>query len=493
MKKYDVLIVGGGVIGCALAYTLSRYDLRVGVLERAPEVGMGTSKANTGLVHSGFHVDPNSLRGKLNLEANPLFDELAKNLSIPFHRLGSLVLAFNEQEADYLEKARQEALSYGVPGLKWVDREWLRKEEAHINPEVLGGVYAPTGGIVCPFEMTLAMAQNAALNGVDFFFEHEVTGWLEEGGKLKGVKTSKGVLLCAYGVNVAGLGARKLMILSGEEVVEEKIRQGQYILYDREYPLQVKHTLFPVPTPVSKGIIVTPTVHGNLMVGPNAQDIDHPSDVSTSREGLEEVLQGGRLLLPALDTKQVIKLYSGNRAVLGKDFFLQPSQKVFGLIHGGGIQSPGLTAAPRLGQVLARMLFDMGLPQKPRESYEEGRKAPVMFAHLTEEEQTFLIEEDREYGQVICRCETVTRGEVRDAILSPLGARTLDGIKRRTRAASGRCQSGFCHPRLLALLSHYTGVDPLQITWGEKGSEVLSARSKDLLRRGGVTLESSGG
>ena len=487
MQKFDVIIVGAGVVGCAIARELSRYRLRIAVLEKEVEIGQGTSKGNTGLIHSGVNADPATLSGRLNLEANPLFDQLTDELAVPFDRNGSLVLAFSSEDRQALLNSLEEARTNGVQGVRWLNREQLLEKEKTVNPEALGAIYAPRGGIICPFEFTLALAQNAAGNGVVFRTGCRVHKTITEEGRVVGVETDQGFFQGDYLVNAAGLSADEMNCVR-EEGIRIKARRGQYLVYDRVYPVQVKHTLFPRPTPVSKGIIVTPTVHGNLMIGPDAEEIEDKSSLETTREGISRVIVGAKKLVPALDTSDIIRMFSGNRAVAGDDFIIRPARRTRGLILAAGIQSPGLTTAPRIAGLIKEILQDLGLNMEEKDDFQARRPVPVRPGTMDYKERAELISRDSDYGQIICRCEGITRGEIREAIRAPLGARTIDGIKRRTQAASGRCQSGFCGPRLLELLQEYAGIDPLQASLRGGSSQLLKYHSKELLLKAGEGL-----
>ncbi len=479
---YEAAIIGGGVVGCAIARELSQYEIRTVLIEKELEVGAGTSKANTGLIHSGLNVQAGTWRGKLNLQANPMFDSICQELDIPFQRIGSLVVAFNQEEERELKKAMERGKAQGVD-LRWWHGDKVRAQEPHLNTEIVGAAYAPAGGIICPFELTLALAQNAQINGVDFLLGSCCQGLKPDGEKID-IKTSRGMIKADFVINAAGLYGDEIARTALDYSFTITPRRGQYYIYDKEMDLQINHTIFPMPTRRSKGIIITPTVHKNLMIGPNVEDLGEKNCLDTTEEGLEEVFKGASKLVPGLSKEGIIKEFAGNRAVAGDDFFIDVSPVMKGLIHVAGIQSPGLTAAPAIAMVVSQILRDQGLKMEKKSGYERGRPKVVRFSKLTYEEKNQLINKDPAYGHIICRCEMVSEGEVRDAISGVLGAITLDGIKRRTRAASGRCQSGFCNPRLLGLLKKYGELNPLKISWSGPGSEIVRAYSKDYLLQG---------
>ncbi len=488
MQKFDVVIVGGGVVGCAIARELSRYKIKVILVEKENELGCGTSKANTGLIHSGVNVKRDSIKGRLNLEANPLFDKLTSQLNIPFSRNGSLVVAHNRDDRQVLLHSLQEARENGVKGVRWVDRDELLQQEPAINPDTYGAIFAPTGGIICPFEFTLALGQNARENGVVFSLENRARKLLIENGRVAGLETDKGTIKASFVVNAAGIFADQLNAEENNEGIKIKARRGQYLVYDREYPVKIKHTLFPRPTEISKGIIVTPTIHGNLMIGPNAEQVEGKNALETTEEGIEEVLKGAKKLVPGIDNRGIIRMFSGLRAVADSDFVIKPAEKTKGLVLAVGIQSPGLTATPKIGEVVGELLQEIGLKLSAKSDFQPERPSGIKTGEMDYEKRDNLVEKDRDYGQIICRCEGITRGEIRDAILSPLGAVTIDGIKRRTRAASGRCQSGFCGPRLIELLREFAGISPLKATLRGGESRILKFRSKELLLEAGEDI-----
>ncbi|MCM1027203.1 MAG: NAD(P)/FAD-dependent oxidoreductase [Roseburia sp.] len=469
----DIIVIGAGVTGCAIARELARYDWAVTVLERASDVCEGTSKANSGIVHAGFDARPGTLKAKLNVEGNARMEALSKELDFPFQRNGSLVLCLDEKERPGLTRLYEQGQKNGVKGLRIVEREELKSLEPNLSDEAVAALYAPTGGIVCPFGLTIALAENAAVNGADFQLNTEVQGIERTEGGYR-VTTNRGVLESKVVVNAAGVYADRFHNMVSEEKIRIIPRKGEYCLMDKKAGGFVKRTIFQLPTKYGKGVLVTPTVHGNLLAGPTAIDVEDPESLNTTREGLDDLLRRASLSVNGLPSRQVITSFAGLRAHEEKDDFLlgQPADAP-GFFDAAGIESPGLTCAPALGEYLASLVAEY-LPARRKESFTAVRKGIPSMALADEEERRRLIRENPLYANVVCRCELVTEGEILDAIHRPLGATTVDGIKRRTRAGMGRCQAGFCLPRTVEILSRELGVDPGEIRKNNKGSEYLA-------------------
>lgn len=494
--KADIVIIGGGVTGSAIARELARYNLNIVLLEKEDDVAMGTSKANSGIIHAGYNADARTLKGKLNVKANPMFDKLTDDLKVPFKRIGSLVIGFNEKDLQVLKREKENGERLGVKGLEIIQGERLFVIEPNLNPDAKYALYAPTAGIISTYEFTIALADNAVINGVKVLLETEVVDLVAEGSKITGVKTNRGEIKTQVVINAAGLYSDKIAAMSGDDSINIRPRKGEYHLLDKNWGNFVNHVLFPIPSKVSKGILVTPTTHGNLLLGPNSQDVDERNDPATTVSGLDEVYSGARKLVPGLSRSDVITSFSGLRAVAeDEDFIIGPSNKVRGLIHVAGIQSPGLTSAPAIAELVVELVKEAlgevapGKEIHLKEDFQETLPTPVIFNKDYEtgnlEGWQKLVKEDPDYGEVICRCERVTKGEIIRAIHRPVPARSLDAIKRRTRAGAGRCQGGFCGPRVVEILSKELGISPLEVTKKGAGSEILKARSKELIRRAG--------
>lgn len=474
----DVVIIGAGVVGCSIARELSRYDLQIQVLERASDVCEGTSKANSGIVHAGFDAHPGTLKAKMNVAGNEKMEALSRELDFPFQRNGSLVLCFAEKDRDKLEKLLEQGIANGVKELRIIEKEELRQMEPDISREAVAALYAPTGGIVCPFGLTIAMAENAAVNGVEFKLETQVFSVKRKENHYL-VTTSRGEVECLAVVNAAGVYADTFHNMVSGRRLHIIPRKGEYCLLDKKVGNYVHSTIFQLPTVYGKGVLVTPTVHGNLLIGPTAADIEDKEAVSTTGEGIADVQKRAALSVEKLPTKQIITSFAGLRAhEEGGDFVLGGPEDAPGFFDAAGIESPGLTCAPALGEYLAGLVAER-LKAEKKENFVAARKGIPNMALASEEERKKLIAENPAFADVVCRCELVTEGEILAAIHRPVGATTLDGVKRRTRAGMGRCQAGFCSPRTVELLARELNRDMAEITKNEKGSEFLTGYIKN--------------
>ena len=500
MKRYDVIIIGAGVSGCAVARELSRKERKIAVLERASDVCEGTSKANSGIVHAGHDAQTGTLKAKLNVLGNRKMEALSKELDFPFRRNGSLVLCFDRAALPKLEELKARGERNGVSGLEILTPEQVWRLEPGISKDIVGALYAPTGGIVCPFGLNIALAENAAVNGVEFYLNHPVTDIrrCEDGGcretrnddtrDTQYVITAAGEEFAApIVINAAGVHADIIHNMVSDRKIHIIPRRGEYCLMDKKCGNLVSATVFQLPSELGKGILVTPTVHGNLLVGPTAEDISDKEGVDTTASGIARVMEMGGRSVSELDGRQVITSFAGLRAHLtadGKvisDFLIQETEDAKGFFDVAGIESPGLSAAPALGEYVAEMV-NRAYPAPDKKNFISQRKGIRNMAEAGDAERKELIASNPAYANVICRCELVTEGEIVDAIRRPVGAATLDGIKRRTRAGMGRCQSGFCSPKTLEILARELGADPSIITKSGGESRILTGYTKDSFR-----------
>lgn len=439
---YDVVIIGGGVTGTAVARELSRYEIKICVVEREEDVCCGTSKANSGIVHAGYDAEIGSLKAKLNVRGNEIMGSLSEELDFPFQRCGSLVICREDDDFSKLQELYERGVKNGVKDLKILNKQEVLELEPNITDDVSAALYAPTAGIVCPFGLNLALAENAYENGVEFRFDTEVK-MIQKTEAGYTLETNQGVLYARCVVNAAGVYADQFHNMVSEKKIHITPRRGDYCLLDKTTGNHVGRTIFALPSRLGKGILVTPTVHGNLLLGPTAIDTKDKEGCNTTQAGLEEVLRKAELNVKNLPLRQVITSFAGLRAHEDSgDFIIGEVEDAEGFIDCAGIESPGLTSCPAIGEMVAKILKEkMGLEEKS--DFVSRRKGILDPKTLSMEERNDLIKEHPAYGNIICRCEMISEGEIIDAIKRPLGAKSLDGIKRRTRAGMGRCQSGF--------------------------------------------------
>lgn len=475
---YDAVIVGGGAVGCAVARWLSRYRLRICLVERGEDVCVGTSKANSAICHAGFDAPAGSAKARFNVEGSRMMEALSRQLDFPYRRCGVLVLCFDETDIPRLEELKRRGEQNGVEGLAVLDREALRRQEPRVSPEAAAALYAPTSAIICPFGMTIALAENAAANGCEFRFDAEVRHIRREDGHFL-LETSQGVLESRVVISAAGVHGDVLH----DQLCETKLsivpRRGEYCLLDRRDGELVQHTIFQLPSAMGKGVLVSPTVHGNLLVGPTAEDQNDKDCTATTAAGLRRVTETAARSVPDLPMRDVITSFAGLRAHLdgGDDDFIV-GESADGFFEAVGIESPGLSSAPAIGRYLAGLAAEKLRAAKKDDFLPERRDIPRP-REMDLAARQALIEKDPAYATVVCRCEQITEGEIREAIRR--GARSLDGVKRRVRAGMGRCQGGFCTPRVLELLHEELGVPMAELTKGGGDSRLLTGRTKEVL------------
>lgn len=490
---YDVAIIGAGVIGSAIARELSRYQIHACVIEREEDVCCGTSKANSAIIHAGFDATPGTLKARLNVRGNEMMDTIAKELDVPFTRNGSLVVCTKDQDRSGLDKLMEKGSANHVPGLRILEREELIKMEPNLSDDVTCALYAPTGGIVCPFHLTMAFAENAYDNGVSFYLNTEVTGITRsENGYCIKVNRKEGVcsgtpldpgthtIETKAVVNAAGVYSDVMNNMVSGQKLSITARKGEYMLLDKSAGAHVSHTVFQLPGKMGKGVLVTPTVHGNLLVGPTATDIDNKEGVNTTADGLDYLGKTAALSVKDLPLRQVITSFAGLRAhETQNDFIIGELADAPGFFNAAGIESPGLSSAPAIGEMVAGMIAEKyALEKNP--DFCATRKGILRPETLSLEERNALIRKQPAYGNIICRCEMITEGEIIDAIHRSLGARSLDAVKRRTRAGMGRCQAGFCSPRTMEILEREVPMSMFEITKNGGKSKFVVGQNKEI-------------
>lgn len=474
---FDVIVIGGGVIGGLILRELTKYQLNVCLLEKSSDVAMGESKANSGIVHAGFDAAIGSLKAKFNVEGNKMMEGVCADLGVKFRRNGSLVVAFSEEDFKTLKDLKFRGEINGVEGLEIIDQGRLREMEKNISDEAIAALYAPTGGIVCPYELTIASIGNAMDNGAILKTDFTVTAIEKtENGYL--VKSEDGQEVCAkLVINCAGLHSGKIAEMVGDTDIQIGARKGEYILLDRESGDFVSHTLFFTPTKLGKGILVTQTVDNNILLGPTAEEGNDSTE--TSANGLAFVIEKARKMCKNVPLFNTITSFAGVRAFSDRhDFIIEESKVAKGVIHCAGIESPGLTSAPAIAKYVVEMLVGGMVVLEKNEAFNGTRTPDYFFKHLTMEEKNEMIKKDPSYGKIICRCEQVTEGEILRAIRENPPAKDIDGVKRRTRSGMGRCQGGFCQPYVAELIAKERGMSLTNVTKNGKGSALLTGVTK---------------
>ncbi len=475
---YDIVIVGAGVTGCMTARALSKYNLKIALLEKCNDVAMGATKANSGIVHAGFDASEGSLMAKMNVKGCAMMPETTKKLNVPYKNNGSLVVAFSAEEDEHLKSLLQRGINNGVPELKILSKSELLKLEPNLSNEATSALYAPTAGIVCPYELTIAAAECAVSNGVEFIRNCEVKAVKTAEDKLT-LETTQGEIEAKYVINAAGVFSDDLARMAGDDTISITARKGEYFMLDRSVGDTVSHTIFQCPSKMGKGILVSPTVDGNLIVGPTAEDIDDKSNVATTNSGLNDVRKYAVKSVPSVNTRNAITSFTGLRAhAAAHEFIIGISEKNSRLINAAGIESPGLSSAPAIAEYIEDIIKGIFTDATVKADYDDTREAPVRFRHMTDEERAELIKTNSAYGRIICRCETITEGEIIDAIKAPAGARDVDGVKRRTRAGMGRCQGGFCGSKVVEILARELGCEINEITKFGGNSNILFDKTK---------------
>ncbi len=472
------MVIGAGIIGCGIARELSRYQLKVALVDKESDICRGTSRANNGMIHSGNNPQPGTLKAKHNVAGNQLYSEWAKELKFPFERIGAWMTARNKDQIESLEELMEKGAKNGVSDLELItDQKRLKDEEPNLMG-IIAAVNAPTTGMVMPHLVVVALAENAVTNGVELILDTKVTGIDIETGQVKVIRTDKGNIETRAVVNAAGLYADSVANFAGLDSFKIMPRKGQYIVLDKDC-CPVNRLIYPAPTKTSKGIGILPTTDGNLLLGPNAEDIEDKEDLSTTAEGIRYILEQTKLICPSIDESKIINNFAGIRAVADTDDFILGPTEIKGFFQAAGIQSPGLTSAPSIAKELAGSISKYLKVQEKKDFKAENEYKP-RFARASLDEKKQLVHKDKRYGRIVCRCEEVTEYEVIQAIHSVIPVRTLDALKTRLRVGMGRCQGGFCTSRLLEILGRELNIPVENLTIRGSGSEILASK----LRKG---------
>ena len=478
MQKFDVLIIGAGVTGAMIARNLSKYDIKVALLDKENDVGNLTSNANSAIVHSGYDPVPGTNKAKFNVLGNKMFDQICEELDVSFYRVGSLTVALYDEQLKLLKDLEQRSKENGVE-VRLLSGEEVKKLEPNINPEVKGALLAPTAGIVDVFNFVVHAVENAVDNGVELFLNEEVKSITKDGGYYR-VKTQKEEFLSKVVINAAGCFADKIAEMV--EPIDWKItpRKGEYFVLDHYKEGLVNHVIFPLPSEKGKGILVTMTTSGNYLVGPSSELVDDPADYQTDPPTLKEVRRQASEMVPSIPFNQVIRVFAGNRPTCTRhDFVIEYSKADKNFINVGGIESPGFVSSPAIGEYVVEQLVRPILSLKEKSNYNPSvRKYHRLYNAMKENDFKFVNEHDN-YSEIICNCEKVTLGEILDVLSRSVPPHSIKALKRRTRAGFGKCQGGFCQPRVLLILAKYYGVSPLEISYDGEFSPILLKKIKE--------------
>ena len=475
---YDIAVIGAGIIGTSVARELSRYSLRIALIEKDNDVANGTTKANSGIIHAGYDAKPGSNKAKYNALGNPMFDELCEELAVPFKRIGSLVIALNSQDMEKVEELYNRGLANGIPEMRILGRSEVRKMEPNLNDEVVGALHAPTAGIIDPWELAIALAENATENGVELLLNHRVTA-IEKLTDGFDIRTSASGIEARYVINCAGVYADEINNMAAAPYFQITPRRGQYFVLDKNTGSLVNSVVFQCPGKMGKGVLLTSSVHGNLLIGPDSEVLDDKDNVETAAHRLLLIKEAAARTATGIPFNTMIKTFAGLRASPStRDFIIEESKETAGFINVAGIESPGLTAAPAIAEEVVRLLKATAGELKKRDDFNPLRKKVIRFMELKDHERAELVRKNPAYGRVICRCENVTEGEIIDVINRKAGATTVNSIKRRVRPGMGRCQGGFCAPKVMEILARELGRDMQEIVNEGKESYILSGTTK---------------
>lgn len=479
MQKTDVLVIGAGAVGCAIARELVKYRLNVIIVDKNADVGGKASKSNSAIIHTGYDASPGTLESELVVAANPMYDKIASDLDVPFSRIGAILPAINDEQFEKLPMLKEKAFKNRVYDIDYLSAEEIRKMEPSITSEVRGGLFIPRESIIDPFLLVVGYAENAMLNGASILLDTKVTGIKTENGIVRGADTSRGFIEARYIINAAGLFCDEIASFVGKSDYYVNPRKGQFYILDKNTDVKVNHIVLPIPTKLTKGKLMCPTIHGNMLVGPTAEDGTDKEDASTNKEGLDSIALDVKKLIPNVNLRDTITQFAGlrpNRNPEGLHIDVYDDLKNY--VNISGVRSTGLTGSSAIARYVVQLLRAIGLDAEPNWYFNPIHKGIPRFCEMSLVEKEAIIKEDPLYSNVVCRCETVTEGEIVRAIHSPIPAKSVDAIKRRLRAGMGRCQGGFCGPKVIEILARELGIPEEEVKKGEMGSDMLVGRVK---------------
>lgn len=477
MIETDILVIGAGAVGCAIARELTKYSLKVLVVDKNEDIGGEASKSNSAIIHTGYDASPGTLESELVVAANPMYELLTKQLDVPYKKVGAILPAFTDEQFEQLPALKEKAFKNRVYDVEYLTSEELLKMEPNLSPDVKAGLYIPRENIIDPFLLVVAYAENAYANGAKFLLNTKVTGIKMDGDRVVGAETTSGDIKASYIINAAGLYCDDIASMVGKNDYIVQARRGQFYILDKNTDCKVNHIVLPIPTQVTKGKLMCPTVHGNMLVGPTAEDLDDKTDYATTSEGLQSIATDVRRLIPNVNLGDAITEYSGLRANRKPEgLHVDTYDDVKNYVNLSGVRSTGLTASISLGKYVAQTLINIGMPVEFNPNFNPVRKGIPRLHEMNKEQKAELIEQNPLYGRVICRCESITEGEIVDAIHSPISARSMDAIKRRVRPSTGRCQGGFCGPKIIEIIARELNIPTEDVTKNQSGSNMLAGK-----------------
>jgi glycerol-3-phosphate dehydrogenase len=475
MIKTDILVIGAGAVGCSIARELTKYRVEVLVVDKNEDIGGLASKSNSAIIHTGYDASPGTLESELVVAANPMYEKLCRDMDIPFAKVGAILPAFTDEQFEKLPSLKEKAFKNRVYDVEYLTAEQLLAMEPNLSPDVKAGLYIPRESIIDPFLLVVAYAENAQANGASFLLGTGVTGMTVKQNRIQSVQTTGEEIVPSYVINAAGLFGDEIATMVGKNDYYVNPRKGQFYILDKNTSCKVNHIVLPIPTKLTKGKLMCPTIHGNMLVGPTAEDLTDKDDASTDTAGLQSVEEDVRRLISHVNLRDTITQYAGLRPNRNPEGLrVDTYEDVKNYANLSGVRSTGITASLSLGKYVAQTLIKIGMPVKFNPRFTNIRKGIPRFHELNREEQDKLIKTNPLYGKIICRCETVTEGEIVDAIHRPIPARSMDAIKRRLRPGTGRCQGGFCGPRLVEILARELGVSVEVINKNLRGSYMVT-------------------